>query len=144
MKTAVITAVDAADIAACRAIREEVFVHEQNVPADYEWDEHEATATHFLLHAGGEPVGTARLRILGEVAKIERVAIRKPARGKGLGAVIMRHVLDIARRYPQVTTARLGGQDNAIAFYKRLGFEICSDAYMEAGILHYDMKLALR
>lgn len=134
---------DAAQFALARAIREEVFLVEQGVPPADEWDAYEDDATHFLMMVDGEAMGTARVRILGDVAKLERIAIRKPARGKGLGEQLMQHLLGFARRQRGVTTAKLSAQCYAIPFYEKCGFAVVSDEYLDAGIPHKMMQMVL-
>ena len=130
------------DFDACMAIRREVFVEEQNVPEELEHDEHDATAVHLLAVVGGRPVGTARLLIDGEAAKIGRVAVLAAARGTGAGAALMRAALDELRARG-VRTARLGAQTHALGFYERLGFAADGPEYDDAGIPHRDMSRAL-
>jgi predicted GNAT family N-acyltransferase len=74
------------DFEACFAIRWQVFVREQNVPADEERDEHDSTARHFLARVDGVPLGTARLILKdgGTTAKIGRVAVLAAARGHSM------------------------------------------------------------
>ena len=82
------------DVDACMAIRRKVFVEEQAVPEELELDAHDATAVHLLAVADGRPVGTARLLIDGDHAKIGRVAVLAETRGTGAGAALMRAALD--------------------------------------------------
>ncbi len=137
------TTADRAQFAVARAIREEVFLVEQSVPPADEWDAYEDDATHFLMMVDGEAMGTARVRILGDVAKLERIAIRKPARGKGLGEKLMQHLLAFARQQPGVTSVKLSAQCYAIPFYEKCGFTVVSAEYMDAGIPHKMMQMAL-
>ena len=130
------------DFPACAAIRRRVFIEEQNVPEELELDDLDATAVHLLATQDGRPVGTARLLIEGETAKIGRVAILPELRGTGAGAALMRAALDELRARG-VTTAKLGAQTHAIGFYERLGFTVYGPEYDDAGIPHRDMSLAL-
>ena len=130
------------DFDACMAIRRAVFVQEQNVPEELEQDDHDATAVHLLAVADGVPVGTARLLIDGQSAKIGRVALLPQARGKGAGAALMRAALDELRARG-VTTAKLGAQTHAIVFYEKLGFSAYGPEYDDAGIPHRDMSRTL-
>lgn len=130
------------DFDACMAIRRTVFVQEQNVPEALEQDDHDATAVHLLAVADGVPVGTARLLIDGQSAKIGRVALLPQARGQGAGAALMRAALDELRARG-VTTARLGAQTHALVFYEKLGFSAYGPEYDDAGIPHRDMSRAL-
>lgn len=130
------------DFPACAAIRRRVFIEEQNVPEELELDDLDATAVHLLATQDGRPVGTARLLVAGEAAKIGRVAILPELRGTGAGAALMRAALDELRARG-VRTAKLGAQTHAIGFYERLGFTAYGPEYDDAGIPHRDMSLAL-
>lgn len=130
------------DFPACAAIRRRVFIEEQNVPEELELDDLDATAVHLLATQDGRPVGTARLLVAGETAKIGRVAILPELRGTGAGAALMRAALDELRARG-VRTAKLGAQTHAIGFYERLGFTAYGPEYDDAGIPHRDMSLAL-
>ena len=130
------------DFGACAAIRRKVFVEEQNVPEEIELDELDAGAVHLLATRDGRPVGTARLLIDGETAKIGRVALLREERGTGTGAALMRAALDELRARG-VTTAKLGAQTYAIGFYEKLGFTAYGPEYDDAGIPHRDMSRTL-
>lgn len=132
-----------ADFAICMAIRMEVFVFEQNVPAELEWDAFDKTATHFFARIDGKPAATARLRRDADgAAKIERMAVRASQRGQHVGETLLQHVLGQARSegYAQ---ARVSAQTHAIAFYEKLGFAVVSEEYQEAGIPHKRMERPL-
>ena len=130
------------DFPACSAIRRRVFIEEQNVPEALELDDLDATAVHLLATRDGRAIGTARLLIDGESAKIGRVALLPEARGTGAGAALMRAALDELRARG-VRTAKLGAQTHAIGFYEKLGFTAYGPEYDDAGIPHRDMSLAL-
>lgn len=134
---------DAADFAICMAIRMEVFVREQNVPLDEEMDEFDATATHYLARVDGQPAATARTRVIDGTGKIERVAVRAPQRGTGVGRELMEHLIARLRNHPQVKQLKLSSQTQALPFYEKLGFEVTGEEYMEAGIPHRMMQRAL-
>ncbi|PAU97179.1 GNAT family N-acetyltransferase [Paracoccus salipaludis] len=130
------------DFPACAAIRRRVFIEEQNVPEELELDELDATAVHLLAVQDGRPVGTARLLIEGESAKIGRVAVLPEMRGTRAGAALMRAALDELRARG-VTKAKLGAQTHAIGFYEKLGFTVHGPEYDDAGIPHRDMSRSL-
>lgn len=121
---------------ALRAIRQQVFVQEQKVAPELEWDEHDLTATHFLLSVGERPLGTARLLPDG---RIGRVALLPEARGKGLGKTLMLAVMQHARD-TGILQLELSAQTHALGFYEQLGFVVCSDVYEDAGIPHQRMR----
>src|SRR6476659_8474016 len=88
----------AAEMEAVRRVRSLVFIEEQAVPEELEWDEFDATARHFCLCVAGEVVGTARLVLKeGGVGKIGRVAVLRECRRAGAGASLMRQVMVEAR-----------------------------------------------
>lgn len=121
---------------ALRDIRHQVFIDEQQVPPELEWDAEDAHATHFLLIVEQHPVGTARLLADGHIG---RVALLPAARGKGLGQQLMRAVIAHAQQQG-MTRLMLSAQTHALGFYRQLGFVTCSDVYPEAGIPHQNMS----
>ena len=142
MPITVTLAQTAADLDLCYDIRKAVFVEEQAVPLELEMDEYDAGATHFLLRDGETPLATARLLDKQGLAKIGRVAVRREARGRGLGLALMQAVVDEARRRG-FTEAVLDSQTYAIPFYARLGFAAEGDEFDDAGISHYLMRRRL-
>ncbi|MFN4157002.1 MAG: GNAT family N-acetyltransferase [Gemmobacter sp.] len=131
------------DIATCRALRRAVFIDEQGVSEADEIDDQDDHAIHLLAHLDGQPAGTARLLIVGNIAKIGRVCVLAPHRGTGLGAALIRAALDAARSSRGVTRAKLGAQIHALGFYERLGFTATGPEYLDAGIPHRDMVMPL-
>src|SRR5690606_28043988 len=95
-----------------RDIRRAVFIDEQRVPADEEWDADDTGAVHFLMSADGQPVGTARLLPDGHIG---RVAIMRDWRGHGLGQALMLEVMKHARRVG-IDALKLSAQTHALAF----------------------------
>ncbi len=131
------------DLETCLLLRRVVFIEEQNVPEAEEVDEYDTTAIHLLGFEGDTPAGTARMVLHGNVAKIGRVCVLKPYRGKGLGAALIEAALTELRTIPEITTARLGAQTHALGFYEALGFTAFGPEYMDAGIPHFDMERPL-
>ena len=128
------------DIDACLTIRREVFIVEQNVPEADEMDDLDAGAIHILARdASGQPWGTARLLIQGATGKIGRVAVRKGARGTGLGARLIEASIAELGKVPGVTRLKLSAQTHVIPFYERFGFVAHGPEYDDAGIPHRDM-----
>jgi predicted GNAT family N-acyltransferase len=137
---AVVDADYARDLAKLRAVREPVFVHEQRVPIDLEWDELDPLSEHVLaLDADGVAIGTGRLT---PARKIGRMAVLAAWRGHGVGAALLVRLLERARRlgYPRV---ELYAQVDAIGFYARHGFVAYGERFEEAGIQHQSMRLDL-
>lgn len=131
------------DIAACRALRRTVFIEEQGVPEADEIDDLDGEAIHLLAEVEGRPVGSARLLVRGETGKIGRVCVLAEQRGTGLGAALIRAAVAELRRIPGVRQAKLGAQTHALGFYEKLGFTVLGPEYIDAGIPHRDMVLAL-
>lgn len=127
------------DYAPCLALRMEVFVHEQGVPVAEEIDDLDDQAIHILARDGTAPIGTARVLIQDDTAKIGRVCLVKSARGTGLGRDLMLFTLDLAAKTPGVHRAKLGAQTYAIGFYEGLGFSPFGPIYDDGGIPHRDM-----
>jgi predicted GNAT family N-acyltransferase len=131
------------DIATCQRLRRVVFIEEQGVSEAEEVDGLDGSAIHFLALNDGRPVGTARLLVKGDTGKIGRVCVLPEARGTGLGAALIEAALDELRRVPGVSTAVLGSQSQATAFYEKLGFAVEGEEFLDAGIAHRRMRRAL-
>ncbi|MGF6164095.1 Acetyltransferase [Pseudomonas fluorescens] len=123
------------DNAEIRRIRETVFVAEQSVPPELEWDADDVTAVHFLALEGDFPIGTARLLPDGHVG---RVSVLKDWRGLKVGDALMQAVIGEAEERG-LKQQMLSAQVQATAFYERLGFHMVSEEFLEAGIPHVDM-----
>ncbi|MDE0003689.1 MAG: GNAT family N-acetyltransferase [Rhodospirillaceae bacterium] len=116
-------------------VRWVVFCGEQGVRYDIEHDEFEDAATHVLGEIDGEPVAAGRLRCLPDYAKLERIAVRAPYRGRGIGSEITRFLVRLARELGY-SDYRMNAQAYLKEFYGRLGFRAVGDPFMEAGIEH--------
>lgn len=125
------------DLETCLALRRVVFIDEQDVPEADELDGHDPSCLHLLAMDGQLPVGTVRILIEGDLAKIGRVCVLKSHRGKGLGRTLIRAALQAA--HGKASSARLGAQTHALGFYEKLGFEAVGPVYDDAGIPHRDM-----
>lgn len=128
------------DIDALRAVREPVFVQEQQVPIELEWDELDPLSRHVLaFDFDGRPVGTGRLTPEG---KIGRMAVVADWRGRGVGAALLERLVEIARGLGY-RAVELHAQVDAIGFYERYGFAAYGEEFVEAGIRHRHMCLEL-
>lgn len=120
-------------------IRRRVFIEEQQVSQEEEWDGRDDACLHFLAQRGDTALGTARLLPDGHIG---RVAVLQEARGMGVGVALMQAAIAAAQRqgHPAV---ELTAQIHALAFYERLGFTAFGDTFLEAGIPHRSMRLEL-
>lgn len=123
-----------------QALRIAVFVVEQGVPVELEWDEADEVSTHAVAYdKTGAPVATGRLLPDGHIG---RMAVLRSQRGTGIGSQVLRALLDEARRQGHRELV-LHAQTHAIAFYTRHGFAVRGAEFMEAGIPHHEMVLTL-
>ncbi len=120
-----------------RMVRTAVFVVEQDIPADLEWDAFDAVSTHALaVDAGGNAIGCGRLLPDGHVG---RMAVLAQWRGQGVGAALLEHLIAISRLRGDARV-RLHAQTRAMPFYARFGFAPVGVEFMEAGIPHRTME----
>jgi YbgC/YbaW family acyl-CoA thioester hydrolase len=126
-------------------LRHAVFVQEQGIPAELEWDAADASAVHALaVNRLGRAVGTGRLlEHEPGVSKIGRMAVHGSLRGSGIGAAVLDALVDAARGRGDREVI-LHAQASAVGFYLRRGFHTVGPAFEEAGIPHQAMALALR
>ena len=123
-----------------RAIRYTVFVEEQGVPVELEWDKWDEPSWHALAFAeDGTPVATGRLLPDGHIG---RMAVLKSARGTGVGALVLDALMKKAEElgYPELV---LNAQSHAAPFYARVGFAQAGEEFEEAGIPHIEMRKRL-
>ena len=131
----------ASGLAELRAVRETVFVHEQRVPLEDEWDALDPLCCHVIARdALGRPIGTGRLT---PERKIGRMAVLREWRGRGVGDAMLVVLMDEARAldWPEVA---LNAQVSAEAFYARHGFIPHGERFWEAGIEHQSMRRRLK
>jgi predicted GNAT family N-acyltransferase len=125
------------DASRLAAIRRTVFIDEQGVPEDMEWDEHDTVSLHFLAIADdGTPIGCARLLPDGHIG---RMAVLPSWRGRGVGRALLVAAVSEARRHG-LTRVRLSAQTHAADFYARAGFVAAGAEYEDAGIPHVAMQ----
>ena len=124
------------DKIALSRIRRSVFIEEQNVPEELEWDEFDKTSQHIIaLDNNGNPIGTGRIKADGQIG---RMAVLKDWRNKGIGKSILDELLKIATQSKH-NEIYLHAQLTAIKFYEQSEFTINSDEFMDAGIPHKTM-----
>lgn len=123
-----------------KIVRKAVFIEEQQVPEELEWDEFDPVSTHVLaISPTKEPVGTARLLPDGHIG---RMAVLKAWRGRGIGSIMLQRLLDEAQ-HRGISETILNAQITAMAFYARFGFQVTGGEFIEAGIPHVKMFLKL-
>lgn len=120
------------------AIRQKVFVEEQNVDHNIEYDEFERISTHLLAYFNNTPVGTARWRHTANGIKLERFAVMPSHRGKGIGSALLSTALSKVITSND-KTIYLHAQNQVISFYKKFGFVVEGEEFVEAEILHHKM-----
>lgn len=127
-----------------QAVRTAVFVQEQGIAAEDEWDANDATALHAVLFdLDGQPLGNARLlRPSEQVAKVGRMAVLPEVRGHGFGARLLQALLREARRLGH-KEIRLNAQRSAEGFYAAQGFSVVGEPFDEVGIPHVEMALKI-
>lgn len=122
-----------------KAIRQVVFIQEQNIAAQDEWDEFDAYSIHFIMYAEGQAIATARLR---ENHSIGRVAVLKEYRGDGVGFRLMQQIIALASQQKRPYLS-LSAQCYATQFYEKLGFTVVGESYLDCGIAHIQMQMNL-
>lgn len=126
--------------AQARRVRDAVFIVEQGVPQELEWDEWDALSDHAVaLDAHSNPLGTARLLPDGHLG---RMAVLAPYRGKGVGRAMAQALL-IKAQERGMRRVVLHAQTHAAGFYRKLGFDAFGGEFQEAGIAHIAMALRL-
>ncbi len=126
------------------AIRNQVFVVEQNVNPAQERDNFEETSHHFIAYLDETPVGAARWRVTDYGVKLERFAILSQYRGQGIGQALVAEVLKDINSHPEAAgkIKYLHAQLSAVGLYSKFGFEKVGDQFEECFIQHYKMQLA--
>ena len=151
--TKICLAVSPAEIESAYALRYDVFVTEQGVPAELERDSQDEGADHFIAYDDATPVGAGRLVVEpagfegadpahGPVGHLGRLAVRPQARGARLGAALVAVVEERARARGLAVMA-LSSQTYAIPFYERLGYAAHGPEFDDAGLPHRWMRKSL-
>lgn len=123
-------------------IRQKVFVEEQQVSPEEEYDEFEKSAAHFLaFNSQGKPCGTARWRFTDKGIKLERFAVLKEDRGTGAGSALVKKVLEDVNGHPDAKGKKiyLHAQLTAVPLYLKFGFSKEGEEFEECNIRHYKM-----
>jgi predicted GNAT family N-acyltransferase len=126
--------------AAAQAIRYAVFVIEQKIPVELEWDDMDVLCLHAVAYDGnGISLGTGRLLPDGHIG---RMAVKKSARGQGVGGAVLDALVALAQARGD-KCVMLNAQASAEAFYTAHGFARDGIEFMEAGIPHIGMRREL-
>ena len=120
-------------------IRRHVFIEEQHVPENMEWDEYDDLSTHFLATLDNKVIATARLKTDGQIG---RMAVLAEYRNKGIGSKLLQFILLTARQ-KKLKNIYLHAQVSAISFYEKQGFTACGEIFYEANIPHREMSLKI-
>jgi predicted GNAT family N-acyltransferase len=121
-------------------IREKVFIQEQKVTPELEWDGMDEKAMHFLVFKDEEAIGCARALVIKNYMQLGRMAVLKKYRGIGVGSALLEKAI-VTAKLNQLSSIHISAQCNALDFYVKFGFEVMSDIYLDAEILHRDMTL---
>jgi len=124
------------DKTALREIRKTVFIEEQKVPQELEWDDRDTECWHAIVELNGLAVATGRLDTDG---KIGRMAVLREVRGQNFGLAILNQLKKIARR-EDITKTFMHAQCHALEFYLKNGYKAIGDVYDEAGIPHQNAE----
>ena len=131
------------ELKAAFEVRRQVFTEEQGISEELEFDNHDREALHMVANDEERVIGTARILFLtANQAKLERMAVLKPFRRKGIGSGII-SFLNEELRNKQVEQVVLRAQYAVVAFYKSCGFEESGLPFQEAGIKHIKMERQL-
>lgn len=127
------------DLLATFGVRRTVFVEEQGISEELDFDGLDREALHFVVKDRDRGIGTARVRFLDDkIAKIERMAILKPFRRVGIGSQMISFLIkELAKRH--IEQVVLCAQIGAVDFYRACGFEESGSPFLEAGIQHVKM-----
>jgi predicted GNAT family N-acyltransferase len=125
---------------ALRRIRQIVFIEEQGVPQELEWDGLDAESSHVIAYdSTGEVVGSGRLLPSGQIG---RMAVLAQSRRRGVGTRLLQALLERAKE-KNMPRVFLHAQCDAIPFYQKQGFRVVGGVFMEAGIAHQTMERLL-
>jgi len=121
-------------------VRIEVFMEEQGISAEDEFDDRDPTSTYVLIEKDGKPLACGRVNYFSKTAYLGRIAVLKEQRKEGLGRIVIEKLIEISKENgaEEIT---LGAQLQAVGFYEKLGFEPYGDIYLDASIEHINMKL---
>ena len=122
-------------------IRSKVFIEEQQIAVDDEFDHDESQFISYVLYQNQAPIATIRYKIdeKNRVATIGRIAVLKPNRGHGYGALMIQYIEKILTYKYRPLTIEIGGQHQLKDYYESLGYKVTGEPYMDANIVHYHL-----
>ncbi len=120
-------------------MRKIVFVDEQKVSMEDEFDLAEKERIMFVVYDDDKPIGAARVKLTPPQAKVERVCILKEYRSRGIGFDLMAEIMNYCDAH-DCRDIRLGAQTHAIPFYEKCGFTAYGELFYDANIPHFHMK----
>jgi predicted GNAT family N-acyltransferase len=130
-----------------KSVREQVFIQEQSVPVELEWDDLDDVAHHVLVEKLDNEVkstiATARIILNNKVAHIGRMAVLSSWRNQGIGSKMLQMCIEFCQQ-KNMTHIVINAQVYVISFYQKAGFDISSNEFLDAGIAHKEMTLQLR
>lgn len=130
----------AKDIQIIKDLRTEVFIKEQNIPEELEWDKDDKGGQHFGILSNDILLAYARVLIKQKI-HIGRMAVRKKYRRAGIGSFLLSNIINQVDDRKHSKKIMLSAQEQAIPFYEKNLFQIRGNKYLDAGIIHYDMEL---
>ena len=120
-------------------IRRRVFIEEQQVPEELEWDEDDKACIHVLVTNNQTPIATGRIKMDGHIG---RMAVLKDYRNKGIGSAVLKALINFSKTL-KMKSVYLHAQTSAIPFYEKHDFKTSSKEFMDAGIPHKTMQVDL-
>jgi len=120
-------------------VRRSVFIEEQQVPEELEWDDDDKTSVHVLVTDNNIPIATGRIKMDGHIG---RMAVLKNYRNKGVGSAVLEALINFSKTL-KMKSVYLHAQTTAIPFYEKHGFKTSSEEFMDAAIPHKSMTLDL-
>lgn len=124
-------------------IRKSIFIEEQLVPAELEWDDWDNKAKHIIIIFNNAPIGCARLIFIDKIMRLERMAIIKSKRYRGFGTKLLFEIIRIAKN-EKIDRICISAQIQAMFFYQKIGFISEGEIYNDAEIKHIKMTLFTR
>jgi len=127
------------EMAGAFEVRKKVFIEEQEIPEEEEYDHHDNNCLHVIAKSGEAIIATARVRFPTlHIAKIERMAVLKPFRGNHIGGNLILFIHDMLR-HKKIKRSILHAQYVVIPFYQSYGYSKTGNPFWEAGIKHIKM-----